>query len=456
MLTPEELRKQKAEAIGKAQAIKDAAKAQERDVTAEEMESVKGFLDEAEKLEAQAKEIEDKVTLDARLQAAQTDLKTPRPRIIPDAATPPPGEALDVQVGEDRFALDPKKNFRDYGEFCHAVADWSKGVRQDERLSKIRAAQGQNTLVGAEGGFLIPTEFINALFKRMIDVLPIMQQCMIIGMNTNSVDLTAVQDKDRSSTTYRHGGVVVYWVQEAGQITRSALKFRMINLKLNDVAALSYATEQQLRYTTNLGQMLLKTHGEAMSEEINEQIFWGTGSGKPLGCFNSPACVEQAKESGQAADTVVRENVSKIWSVIYSKSKGKGAWYYNGEIYPDLEVMEMPVGTGGVPIFIPAGGFSATPFNTIKGRPAYETDHMAALGDAGDIGFADMSDYLLGMASNSPDTAMSVHLRFDYAETAFRSMFAIDGKPWWDTTLRPRKGATARRVSPWVKLAERA
>ena len=99
--------------------------------------------------------------------------------------------------------------------------------------------------------------------------------------------------------------------------------------------------------------------------------------------------------------------------------------------------------------------FTAAPTNTIFGRPANSTDHAEALGDSGDILFADWSQYLLAMKGTTA-TEMSIHLRFDYAETAFRSMFRVDGRPAWDTNMKPRKGAAARRVSPFVKLAARA
>lgn len=50
---------------------------------------------------------------------------------------------------------------------------------------------------------------------------------------------------------------------------------------------------------------------------------------------------------------------------------------------------------------------------------------------------------------------MSIHLRFDYGETAFRFMFEIDGQPWIAEPLTPFKGS-ANTLSPFVTLATRA
>ena len=49
---------------------------------------------------------------------------------------------------------------------------------------------------------------------------------------------------------------------------------------------------------------------------------------------------------------------------------------------------------------------------------------------------------------------MSMHLRFDYAETCFRFMFAVDGQPWLASAITPFKGSND--VSPFVALAARA
>jgi hypothetical protein len=39
---------------------------------------------------------------------------------------------------------------------------------------------------------------------------------------------------------------------------------------------------------------------------------------------------------------------------------------------------------------------------------------------------------------------MSIHLKFDYAETAFRFLFAVDGQPWLASELTPYKGSATQ------------
>ena len=359
---------------------------------------------------------------------------------------------------KERVQDDPRCGFERYEDFALAVkrACAIGNPQVHENLRIIQAAYGQNTEVGAEGGFLIPPEYSNRLLERAQDGVPVIEQCDKLTLTGNSVTINGVVDHDKSSTTYRHGGVVVYWVGEGSQITRSSLTFRQIRLQPHKMAALSYVTEEEMEDVANFGTRLLDKQAVAIADELVEAVMFGTGVAKPRGAFVSTSpCVQVAKETGQSADTIVAENVINMNSVIYSGSRGKGNWYYNGECLPQLETMAIAVGTGGIAAFWPAGGLSAKEHGTIKGRPAYETEHCEALGDAGDIVYADWSQYLLAMKGNVK-TAMSIHLRFDYDEVAFKSTFRVDGRPAWETNLRPRKSASARRVSPFVKLAERA
>jgi len=50
-------------------------------------------------------------------------------------------------------------------------------------------------------------------------------------------------------------------------------------------------------------------------------------------------------------------------------------------------------------------------------------------------------------------SAMSIHVRFEYGEQAFRFEFRIDGQPWLDAPITPFKGAATQ--SAFIALAAR-
>jgi HK97 family phage major capsid protein len=409
-------------------------------------DALKAEMDSARAAEEKKREIQAKNA--ERLSAARKPI---------DPLGPPLKERAITSGLKHRVTDDKKGGFAHYGDFLRAVQVASKpGAAVDENLLAMNAAYGNNEDSGSEGGFLIPPEYSNRIIERVEGQLPILAKCDRLTLTGNSVTVNGMADHDKSSTTYRNAGVVAYWVGEGDQVTRSSLKFRQLTLRLHKLAALSYCTDEELSDVANFGTRLLDKQSMAIQEELIEAVLFGTGAGQPMGAFTGTSpCVEVAKESDQSADTVVAENLVNMWGVVSDSSRGNGEWYFNGECWPQLATMGIAVGVGGSAVFMPAGGFAATPYNTIFGRPAYSTEHCEALGDSGDILFADFSQYLLAMKGTT-ETALSIHLRFDYFETAFRSMFRVDGRPAWDTNLKPRKGASTRRVSPFVKLAARA
>ena len=455
MKTLKELREQWASLINQAKAIVDEADKNERELTDDEDAKIDELQAQADGIKAEIEKLEagqarrEKVSADAKALTDSVGRKT----------KPEPPASVEPRVGRvhDRAEDDPTGGFASANDLFNSIRGSSRpGSPIDERFLRVSAAHGANTAFGDEGGFLIPPDWSNRMFSRAVDALPLLGKCDKVVMAGNTLEITGTVDHDRSGTTYRYGGVVVYWVGEGTQISRSQLKFQKRRLTLHKLAALCTATSEELsEVNINFGERLLTKMSEAISEELVEAIMFGTGVGKPMGAFTSDACVSQAIETGQAADTIVTENIIKMNSVIWSPSRGRGEWYYNGECIPQLETMTLAAGTAGVPAYWPAGGLTGATPASIKGRPAYETEHCLALGDCGDIVFGDFSQYVLGM-KGSVETAMSIHLYFDYDETAFRATFLVDGKPLWETTLKPRKGAAARRVSPFVTLAARA
>jgi HK97 family phage major capsid protein len=115
--------------------------------------------------------------------------------------------------------------------------------------------------------------------------------------------------------------------------------------------------------------------------------------------------------------------------------------------------MTISVGTGGVPVYLPAGGLSASPYSSLFGRPVIPVEYCATVGDLGDIALVDLGQYQ-AIDKGVLKTATSIHVRFDYNETAFRFVFRFDGQPAWKSALTPFKGSNT--LSPFVALAERA
>ena len=362
----------------------------------------------------------------------------------------------DLSIDED-----PMQGFNSFGEFARDVQA-AEGHTPSDHLQKVMAAgkaSGQSEGVGAEGGFLLPTELSNNVMTRAQGVLGIMALCdWSQGIKGNSLEVVGYIDHDRSGTTYRYGGVIPYWVAEAAAITGSKLLTRKFRIELEKMGALTYLTEEMVEDIEGMGQKLEAQMGLAIGNEAVEAVMFGNGVGKPLGAFASPCRVTVAKEGGQAADTIVAENILNMDARCYETEGDTadggpfGRWYFNKQCRPQLLTTTIDVGTGGSAVMLPMGGLANRPFDTILGAPARRTGHCAALGDVGDILVADWSHYKLVTKGNIK-TSTSIHLKFAEDETAFKATFRIGGAPGWDQALTPREGADD--LSPFVELAVR-
>jgi len=281
---------------------------------------------------------------------------------------------------------------------------------------------------------------------------PILSRCRRIPLSAgaNSTKLNGVDETDRG-TGNRWGGIQGYWLAEADQITSSHPTFRQIRLEPHKVAALAYATDEVLSDAAQLDAVI----GQAAREELlwltENAIVNGTGAGQPLGIMNAGCVVEVAKETGQDADTIVAENVMKMWQRRWAG--GNYVWLTGQDTFMERINMTLDVGTAGSLVFMPPGGISGAQYGSIFGAPVLEIEYADNLGDTGDLVLADLSQYLV-CDKGTPQSAQSIHIRFDYDEMCFRFIYRVDGQPAWHSAITPANDGDT--VSPFLYLAERA
>jgi len=346
-----------------------------------------------------------------------------------------------------------------YGEYLQTVARAALGSGQvDRRLVVIEERQmGMSEGVPSDGGFLVQTDFITELLKRTYDnaVLAPKTQYIGIGPNFNGMTINAVDEKSRA-TGSRWGGVRGYWLAEAGAKEASHPTLRQMELKLKKMAALCYATDENLQDAPTLEGLIRLAFSEEFAFLLDNAIFEGNGVGMPLGIMNSPALVTVAAEVGQPANTILFENIVNMYSRMWGRSRPNSVWLINQDIEPQLFSMSLAVGVGGIPVYLPANGLSGSPYGSLLGRPVIPVEHASTLGTTGDIMLADLSQYLRidkSGASGGIQAATSIHVKFLYDEHCFRFVWRVGGMPMWNNPLTPFKGANT--LSPYVVLATR-
>jgi len=348
--------------------------------------------------------------------------------------------------------------FASFGEQLQAIASAARsGGRVDSRLLDVNAAvTGMSEGVPADGGFLLQDAFADDIFQLMHETGQVYNRItrrITLSGNSNSLKMPAIDGMSRADGS-RMGGVTAAWVAEGETITASAPSFARIALELNKLVALSYATNEQLQDTPVIEQIIRDGFASEMGFELDEGGINGTGVGQPLGILNADATVSIAKETGQAAATIVFENIVNMWARLWAKSRPNAVWFINQSIEPQLQSMSLAVGTGGVPVYLPAGGLSTSGYGSLMGRPVIPIEQCSALGTVGDIILADMSQYW-EINKGGVQSASSIHVAFTTDQSAFRATLRDDYRPMWLSALTPFKD-TAKTLSPFVTLATRS
>lgn len=360
--------------------------------------------------------------------------------------------------GRQRLAVedDPKRGFKSLAEFASRVFDAGQNPRADEKLMMVAAGTGMTQGVNSEGGVLVPPGFSRTIWDRvMTRSNSLLSYCdqITVDAGVESVTVPAVNETSRADGS-RMGGIRGYWKSELGQMTESRPAFREVKLTPHELYVFAYVSDKLLRNAPATASRILETGAaDEIAFNIGNAIINGDGNGKPRGILGHAATVSVAKETGQAAATIVTENVRKMMSRLHVNWMTEAVWFVNQDVLPALESLKFEVGTGGVPVMLPPGGLSDTPYARLYGKPVVPIEYCSTLGTQGDIILANLSSYaaaIKGMA----DTAYSMHLKFDYAQTAYRIIFEMDGQPWMNSAITPFKGSNT--TSSVVTLATRA
>lgn len=430
------------QAVNKMDLLAKTAKEESRALTDEENEVFNKLSTDIENWE---KASEDAAKREAKILDIQNRLNTPENKDLPL-----PKEK--VKVGNNREASKP---WNSHGEFFLAVRNATLTNQVDPRLFNMPSnASGMQVSVGGDGGFMVGADNESWLMNSVNAESQIYSRIekMPIGAERNSISLPALAETSRA-TGSRFGGVVGYWSAEAATATKSKPVIRNVDIKLEKLLAFCYMTEELMQDARSLEAFVNKAFGAEFSFLLDDAIINADGNGKPLGILNSPALVSVAKEVGQAADTIVAENIVKMHSRLGARNRKNAVWLINQEIEPELHTMTIAVGTGGVPLYMPANGLSGLPYSTLMGKPVLPVEQCSKLGDKGDIILCDLKDYI-GIDKGGLEGDSSIHVQFLYDETAFRFRYRFNGTPYTVSPLAS-KANSSFTTSPYVTLAAR-
>ena len=172
--------------------------------------------------------------------------------------------------------------------------------------------------------------------------------------------------------------------------------------------------------------------------------------------WSGSALAAGSKEAGQAKETLMSENIMKMFARLYPGSEDRAVWLTNKECLPQLMQMSLSVGTGGsVPLWMGANLMAGKPQQTLLGLPLIFCEQAQALGTTGDLVLADLQTGYMLASKGGIQQDVSIHVRFVYDESVFRFVLRIDGQPVRATALTPFKGGAGNTQSHFIAIESR-
>jgi HK97 family phage major capsid protein len=464
--------------IADQQALYDKAKAEKRDLSVDEASA---FAKGVEKMKALRADLERHDFMMSEI-AAQLERDKNMTGIPVNHAADPHATAADKKkLWVKGFAQQLQAVIR--AERTGFVDPRLTGVFGDFDEKGVFKASGgsdgaMNEAVPSEGGFLVGADYAEKIYQRTYSTGEIVRRCQRqpISANSNRLKLRVV-DEDSRADGSRMGGVLAFWANEADTFMYSRPKFREVELFLNKLTALVFATDELLEDAAALEGWIMNNLPVELAFRVEDALFQGTGAGMPAGILNSQAFLSLSP--GSTASVIngndVIQMLARFWYpgmlntiAAYSTENltaGEGAgpkipaaaWFVDQSTLPQLWNLQQPAqGTGSAVSAVimlyhaPGSNPLYGPYGELMGLPVIPTEHNANLGTVGDIVLADMSQVLLA-DKGAPQVATSMHVRFVQGEMAFRFTLRLDAQTIWKKPLTPKSGGPT--LSPFVGLA---
>ncbi len=332
-----------------------------------------------------------------------------------------------------------------FGEFIKAVALSAKGRYMDPRLKYATKDMAEGAM--ATGGALVPAEYLQELLKYDGQSNIVRPRARVLPMAGRSLSMPAIDHGVHAAAgkSNFYGGVLTYWIEEAGAKTEEDITFDKIELVLHKLCGYTRASDELMEDSNpTIAAVISALFGDAIEWKEDYSYLQGNGVGQPLGVVGAAGTYTQVRVAANNFGYVDAVNMLTHFLPV----KG-GVWVMSQSVLPELYTM---VDAGNNYLWHPATGVSgAAGFapGTLLGYPVIFTEKTPTLGTTGDVLLCDFSQYLIGDGSTTT-LESSIHERFQYDQTSFRLVKRVDGQEWCKAPVYLADGAT--QVSPFVEL----
>jgi len=299
--------------------------------------------------------------------------------------------------------------------------------------------------VGADGGFLVPTEYRDQLLALDPIAQPIATRAMVIPMRRRALRIPVLdQTNTTAGTPAWFGGMTASWTEEASNKNESTPQFKQMQLVAHKLVCYSISSDELLEDAViSLDTWLQSEMGFAGAIRWYSELAYlqGTGTGQPLGVItavNQPTLV--------VAQAAANLSVGDLANMLMAFQGRSPVWHINRQHMANLIQLNGPAANPSY-VFIP-NAREGVP-STLFGYPIIWEEKLPLPGTQGSILLADWSKYVIGQRQEVTFRSTDIEL-FRHDQTSFRMVYRVDGQPWMSAPLTYQDGTT--QVSPFVIL----
>ncbi len=335
--------------------------------------------------------------------------------------------------------------FEDFDAYLHAVVNKGFG---DTRL-KTMHSKAVNESVGADGGFLVPDQFVAQLLDRGLESEIVRPRSRSYVMSGNSITVPARTLTDHESSI---SGATVAWTEEGTSITESTPQVRTIQLRAKKVAGYAKISNEVFEdAAVSMDAVVGGIFSDAISYALDSAFLYGTGANQPLGALSTGngSLISATRATSDKIEWV--DLIGMLEKINPRGRNRRGLWLASSDTIPELYGMSA---VGGASTALAPGLFrslsEASQIRELMGLPLEISERLEALGTAGDVALCDFGEYVIGFKRGSFRILASEHPLLQTDQMAFRITFRCDGQPGWNTTSQGRDNNS---YSPFVRLA---
>jgi len=328
--------------------------------------------------------------------------------------------------------------FGSFGEFIRAI----RFQPNDARLAPLQE-RALSMGVGAAGGFLVPTEFVEMLTAIPPQDAIVRPRAQVIPAGDAPDASVNIPADDQSGAKGVYSGVQVVWTGEGALKTETEPAIRQLELAPKEVSAYVDMTDKLLRNAAAAGPYVQNKLRAAILAAEDVAFISGSGVAQPLGFLGHASNVNVVRAGGLGVAAIGYADIVAMYAALLKRC-GRPVWIGNPTILPQL--MIMPSALGQL-IWMPSAREGVP--STLIGIPFLENERQPVLGTAGDLMLVNLLYYVIKDGAAMTIEA-SQHVKFLENRTIIRAVWNVDGQPTLSSPLLLEDGTSTQ--SPFVVL----